>query len=227
MMRTAKQRSLVAVKKLIVSATVAALLVGIGLMGQSWSQGTPAAKKKNIPNKVGLIDMAKVFKDYRKFEALREDLKKEIKRSDDEAKAMAADLKKVQGELKTLKPNSPDYTKKEGELAQKSAALQAFSKVAQRDFLRKESQIYRTVYMETVDVIGKYADYYDFTLIIRFNGEKIDTDDPQKLIQGLNRQVVYHRPEDDITVPIVEYLNQRYGKATGQTATGGSDKVRK
>ncbi|MBM82975.1 MAG: outer membrane chaperone Skp [Planctomycetaceae bacterium] len=194
------------------------MLIGIGLMGQSWSQNPAKTTTTKIPHKVGLVDMAKVFKEYDKFSALREDLKKEIQKSDEQAKAMALQIKKIQAEIKGFSQGSPDYAKREAELAKLSAELQAFSKVAQRDFLRKESQIYRTVYMEAVDVIGKYADYYNFTLIMRFNGEKIDTDDPQKLIQGLNRQVVYHRPQDDITVPIIEYLNQRYRKANPSAA---------
>ena len=43
----------------------------------------------NAPHKVALVDMAFVFKNYKKFEVLREDLKEEIQASEGEAKSRA------------------------------------------------------------------------------------------------------------------------------------------
>ena len=75
-------------KKVIVSASVIALLAGVlALTGDAWSQSKePAAAATDIPHKVGLIDMAYVFKNYKKFESLREDLKVEISESEEKAK---------------------------------------------------------------------------------------------------------------------------------------------
>ncbi|HEY4261494.1 MAG TPA: OmpH family outer membrane protein, partial [Schlesneria sp.] len=73
-------------------------------------------------------------------------------------------------------------------------------------------------YNETSEAVKKYADFYKYTLVIRFNREDLDTENPQNLLQGMNRQVVYHRGEDDITVSVLDYLNRRYTPTT-PTAT--------
>ena len=66
-------------KRIIVSASAIALLAGVlSMTRDAWSEpgDAPAAKEAaSIPHKVGLIDMAHVFKHYKKFEMLREELK--------------------------------------------------------------------------------------------------------------------------------------------------------
>jgi len=197
------------VKKMILSATVMAVLVGF--IGIARSQNEAGAE--STPHKVGLIDMARVFKDYKKFKVLREDLKGEIAQSDLKIKQMTAQLQQLKAEAESFKPATPERVKREDAMVKLQAEFQAFRANAQRKFLRKESQIYKTVYLEATDVVKKYAEYYKYTLVIRFNGEELNTEDPKQLIQSLNRQVVYHRPEDDITDSVLEYLNRKYPQA--------------
>lgn len=207
-------------KKLITSATVLAIVGCFACFTETASAQTKgnAQGKASVVHKVGLIDMAHVFKNYEKFTALREELKAEIQQSDAKAKAMAEQIQAVQKEMQDFKQGSPEYLAREKQLAQAASDFEAFRKVAQRDFLRKESRIYHTIYMEVTDTVKKYASIYNYTLIIRFNRENLDTDDPKKLIQGMNRQVVFHRADDDITLSVLDYLNRNYAKTSG-TAT--------
>ncbi len=202
-------------KRAIVWTTAVTLLAGVlTLSGNAWSQNKEApAAVSNVPHKVGLIDMAHVFKNYKKFEALREELKEEIAASEDKAKAMQAELADMQKSMKAFSEGSPEYTKAEQAIVKKAADFESFRRAASREFLKKESQIYLQVYNETSDAVKKYADYYKYTLVIRFNREELDTENPQNLLQGMNRQVVYHRSEDDITVSVLDYLNRKYTPA--------------
>ena len=45
---------------------------------------------------------------------------------------------------------------------------------------------------------------------MRFNGEELSGSDPQKLMQGLNRPVIYYQPEDDLTQSVIKFLNDKY-----------------
>lgn len=182
------------------------------LTNNAWSQNDrpAAAPAASLPHKVGLIDMAHVFKNYKKFDALREELKVEISTSEDKAKAMQQELADLQAKMKSMMEGSPAYTKTEKEIVSKAADFESFRRSASRDFLKKESQIYLQVYNETSEAVKKYADFYKYTLVIRFNREELDTDNPQTLLQGMNRQVVYHHAEDDITIPVLDFLNKRY-----------------
>lgn len=211
-------------KKIIVSASVIALLAGVlALTGDAWSQqgketAVAAAAAPAIPHKVGLIDMAFVFKNYKKFETLREDLKVEIAESEEKAKVMQKETAELQGQLKQFQEGSPEYTKVEKQLVNKAAEFENFRRQMSREFLKKESQIYLQVYNEVSKMVEKYAVFYKYTLIMRFNREDLDTENPTQLLQGMNRQVVYYRGDDDITQPVLESLNKRFNP------DGGSEK---
>lgn len=201
-------------KKIVLSASAVAMLAAVLLVtstgfGQS---AAPAAPASTAPHKIALIDMAHVFKNYEKFTRLREDLKTEIQASEEEAKARAMKLQEMQQKMKTYTESSPEFTAAEQQLAKASAEFEAFRRAAQRDFLKKESQIYHTVYLDATDAVAKYAKYYKYNLVLRFNREELDTENAQKLIEGMNRQVVHFEPENDITLSVTDYLNKRYAQ---------------
>lgn len=209
-------------KQAILSAAAVAVLSGVlAFPATAWGQGRPAAggtaapAAAKLPHQVGLIDMAYVFKNYKKFDELRADLKSEIEDGEAKMKAMVEEIQQIQQTMKTFAEGSDKFTAAEKQLAGKSAEAEAFRRSMQRDFLKRESQIYHTVYLEVSDAVRRYAEHFQYTLVIRFTREDLNTENPQELIQGMNRQVVYHRGEDDITLSVVEFLNRAYDKASG------------
>jgi Skp family chaperone for outer membrane proteins len=218
----AQQRSASAVNKFLLSTTavaVATILAGIAVAQQTTKPPAGAAASPELPHRVALIDMAHVFKNYKKFEVLREDLKLEVGQGEETAKAKAEEIKTLQAKMKTFTETSPEFTKAEEALAKKSAEFEAFRRAAQRDFLKKESQIYHTVYMDVHDLVEKYAKHYKYTLVMRFSREELDTENAQKLIEGMNRQVVYYREDDDITDEVTDVLNRSFNSAAAAPAT--------
>lgn len=213
-------------KKLIVC--IASVAIGAGMLfGLRQSAGQETTKPAaTIPHQVGLIDMAHVFKEYSKFKAMSDALRAEVEASDAQAKATVQELQQLQAQLTSgnLAEGSPDYAALEQRLVSKSAELETFRKMKQREFLRKEADIYKTVYLEVQDAVQKYARYYNYTLIMRFNRDRVENaENPQEIIQSMNRPVVYHRIEDDLTDPILNYLNDQYNKsAAGRAAPAGA-----
>ena len=194
-------------------ATLAAAAVVAGL-GQSPVQAQAQAETK--PSKVGLIDMAEVFKDYWKFANLREDLKAEMVRMDASAKPKMQEMQRLRQQLGELAQGSPERSAVEEQLITISTELEALRKKAQVDVMRKESEIYKDVYLEIQQAVGRFAAYYKYDVIIRFNSTRLEeAANPQAILQQMNRQVVYHNPQDDITNTIVKYLNSEYKKAGG------------
>lgn len=209
-------------KKCLLSAAAVAILAGLASLSASrdaFAQNPPAAAP--APHKVGLIDMAHVFKNYRKFEVLREELKSEIEGADREAQAKAAQIKKLQDELKNspYKPGSPEYNNLESRITQLVAEFEMFRKVSQREFLAREAKVYKTIYLEVTDAVALYAKYYKYTLVLRFTRDKIqDAQDPKEILNSMNHQVVFHVPDDDITLSVLKYLNDQYSKGSGAAA---------
>lgn len=179
--------------------------------------GAPAASGQ--PKRtIGLIDMAHLFKEYKKFGDLREQLRNDIKASDEQAKAMGENIQNLQRQLKdgTYKEGSPEYQQLESKLISQGTQFETFRKTQQRDFLRRESKIYKDVYLEVVEAVGQYASYYNYDVIVRFSRDNVgETDNAQELIQNMNRQVVWHNNGIDITDAVLKYLNQRYTPVAG------------
>lgn len=219
-------------KRTIVSATAVALLSGVLVFpSMALGQAKPAAAAtqpaatKALPHKVGLVDMAYVFKNYKKFEELRADLKTEIEDSEAKMKALVEQAQQLQAKMKTFKEGSPEFNDAEKQLAKISAEGEAFRREMQRTFLKKESEIYHTVYMEVSEMVRKYAEHFEYTLVMRFTREDLNTENPNELIQGMNRQVVYFRTEDDITEGVIQSLNKRY-KPAGNAAAPATNEAR-
>jgi len=205
--------------------SIAAMVFATGaccLLGVAWGQTGAPARTAAAPqaHKVGLIDMAYLFSKYEKFNVLQEDLRAEMEQAQQKLKATADRIRAIQGELKQFTQGSPEFVERERQITQLSAQIQADQKTAQLEFYRKESQLYQQIYLEVTDLVEKYAEAKQYTLILRFNrdGETSTNDDPQKVMQTLQRQVVYYRADDDITDAILNYLNQQYSR----NAAGGA-----
>ncbi len=209
-------------KKYIATTAAVAVLCVVSIFQPAFGQQTA---EPALPHKVGVIDMAYLFKNYKKFETLREDLKVEIQKSDQDAKRKAEQIKGLQEQMKQFKEGTPEYLDFEKRLAGSVAEFETFRKVAQRDFLRKESQVYKQVYLEVLDAVKAYAQHYKYTLIVRFNREDLaSVDNPQQVLERMNQQVVFFRPSDDVTERVLRYLNSQYEKTASRTsgAAGGA-----
>ena len=195
------------------TVTVVALACCIGLTAPAMGQTKPAAATPApaaTPVKIGLVDMARVFKEYKKFEDMRATLKAEMEVALAEAKKIAADAEKVKEELKLLKPGSAEYIKRESDLAQLSSDFETKRKIANLNYQRKEAEIFQDIYVDAVGVIKLYAEHFKFSMVMRFNSADLDKSNPTSVVNGLNKLVIYHRPQDDITDAVIDYLNRKY-----------------
>jgi Skp family chaperone for outer membrane proteins len=210
------------VKKLVVRATSFVLFAGLVSSAVARGDGTPSPADA-FPHRIALIDMARVFKNYKKFEAMRDELKGELQKSEERFKQMAEMIKKEQTDLKSYKEGSEEYSRVEKSLLTHTTQAEAFRKSQQRELIRKEAQIYKQVYLEVSDAVEKYATHFHFTLVLRFSADELSGDqNPEDVMRGLNRQVVYYRPTDDITNAICEFLNRKYQRMTAAPADGGA-----
>jgi Skp family chaperone for outer membrane proteins len=199
------------VKRITVKATVLMLVTGL-----AWTPAAVLAEARpESPHRIALIDMARVFKNYKKFENLREELKGDLTKSEEKFKAMATQIRKEQEDLKLSKEGTEEYAQKEKIVLAHTTQAETYRKSQQRELIRREAQIYKTVYLEVVDAVQKFAAHYNYTLVLRFTSDDVsDSDNPEEVMRGLNRQVVYFRPSEDITNQIVHFLNSRYQQHT-------------
>ena len=223
-------------RKLLLSSAVLAGLASlfVNAYGQNPATGgakksaAPAAAQAEPPHKIALIDMGRVFKEYKKIEVLKEDWKSEFTINEDNAKKLTAQVQQVIEEMKTYKPGTTEYIKLEKQQTDLAAKLGAFKQTAQRELLRKEAELLKTVYLETMDVVEKFADRFGYTLVMRFNSDTFEGEDMSKMQLVMNRVIVFHRAEDDLTDGVIKYLNRQFENppkaASSPTGAGGSRK---
>ena len=228
---SAKQRSAKAVRKIIISTAILAILA-VSSFSIGTVRGQVGKPPADLPHKIGLIDMAHVFKEYKKFKVFRESIKQDIDRSQQQAESMQKRLLGIQQEMKTFNSESREYADREKELIREKNAYDIFRQDTQRKFLKKESDLYKTIYLEVAKMVQNYAEHYHYTLIIRFNRKSVqEAEDSKEILSSMNRQIVYHQSKDDITLQVLKYLNIGYeetartkstGTRTGQKSTRGS-----
>ena len=214
-------------KKLALALT-AALAVGIQMPARGQEQAAPkqaapkaaAAATERAPSRVGLIDMAKVFEGYSKFKVLRDELAAEIERSDAEARVMVEKMQGMQKEMQEsgLQPGSAEYEAKEKQILDAKGEFEAFRAATQRKLARRESEMFKEIYADTTAMIRKYAEWAEYTVVIRFDSKDIEDDTPPaEAVQRMNKQVVFYQPDNDITGVVLQSLNKQYEGSAGKT----------
>lgn len=196
---------------------LAVALAMVGLFTATRPGISQDAAATPAPHQIGLIDMAHIFKNYEKFKDQTASLQKLAEEAEAKAQAMMEKGRKGQEQLQALTPGTPEYTQIESELIKLKTELETFRQVEQQKIVRQQAEVYKTIYLEVQDVVNRYAQYYKYTLVIRFNrGDVAEAGNPNAIIQNMNRQVVYYQPQDDITDPILKHLNDQYRKSASR-----------
>lgn len=128
---------------------------------------------------IGLIDMAKVFQGSREYRQRSEELRAKVAARVDAARP----------------PQAPGVQSK----------LTAFWS---KELAKEESIIYRDIYEDVQAKVRQIAEEKHLSLVIRYSNDEItDADEPQAVIEKLNRLVVFRDEELDITDLVIERLN--------------------
>ena len=178
-----------------------------------------AAERTKAPvSSVGLIDMAHVFQNYKKFEELRNTLQAEITKSDGEAKVLVERLQQGQEEIKQYTAGSQEYEQREKQLRVLKGEFDAFRAATQRRLARRESEMFKVIYADVTAAVELYAEHKGYTMVLRFNRKGIDEEmNPQAAVATMNKTVIYHQGQNDITEVVLRYLDDKYAKSAGGT----------
>jgi Skp family chaperone for outer membrane proteins len=183
----------------------------VGLLVAATARNATADPRDDEPEghatRIALIDMARVFKTSREFERKRDELKEEITAEEETARKLQNGVTELQRRFDTSEIGTEEHLDLEKALKRKTGEFEAYRQKAQRTFLKKESAIYLEIYQQVAAEIAKYAENHGIDLVIRFNSEPIKLEDPQKLLESMNRQVVYEN-RLDITDEIIVAVNQ-------------------
>ncbi len=115
--------------------------------------------------------------------------------------------------------NSTEYRQMEEDITKRSADLQVQVQLQKKSFFEREAKIYYTVYQEIMEQVKYHADKHGIVLVMRFNGDPLDENDPQGIQKELNKAVLYYNKVIDITPIVLDAVNPPRGNARAPAQT--------
>jgi Skp family chaperone for outer membrane proteins len=166
---------------------------------------------------VAVVDISYVFKKSPMFTTAIESLKKEMEAADGQLKADSDRLMQIQTQRDALKPGSEDFKKLDEQLAHEKAEFSIKQGTLKRDFLEREAQIYYATYTKVADVVKYVAQQNNIGMVLRFNGDPIDSQQREDVMRAIMQPIVYQN-NVDITPDVLALLARQPGGAPVSTA---------
>ncbi|OYV81630.1 MAG: hypothetical protein B7Z73_17865 [Planctomycetia bacterium 21-64-5] len=167
---------------------------------------------------VALLDLAYIFANHVKFKQLTEALRRDVEAAEAELKNNKAAMQKMVDQLDNYNRGTPEYRQLEEDITKRQAEIQVQVNVQKRDFFEQEAKMYYTVYQEIMEQVRYYSDKHGILLVMRFNGDPLDENDPQGIQKELNKAVLYHNKMIDITPYVLDAVNPPRGNAAARPA---------
>lgn len=207
---------------LLFATIVASMLIG----SIATAQGQPGGPRPNAPSgtNVAVIDVGFIFKNANGFKQAMEDIKADDERFKQDAlrkqEAMKADLQNLQKQP----TGSVQYKSLEEKIASDQTKLRLDMARQQKDRIEAEAKVYFNAYQTLEREINKFATTYGIDLVLRYNGEEMNPAQPESVLNGINRFVVYQR-DLNITGHILDTMNRGVPNRGGggvPSANGGN-----
>ena len=175
-----------------------------------------AAAQQRPAQAVAIVDLTYIFANHVRFKALVEDMRRDVEAAEADLKASKESIEKLAENLDSFNKNSPEYKELEETFASRQAELQVKVNIQKRNFMEQEAKIYLQIYREVLDHVKYHAEKSGLSLVLRFNGDPVDGEDLQGVMQQLNRQVVYYNRTIDITPIVLDACNAASGRPNRQ-----------
>ena len=172
--------------------------------------------------KVALCDVGMIFKSHPEFSQNLAALKEEADQFKANATNIQQQLMQKAEVLQQYEPGSTEFNQAETKLAQESAAIEVEQRDVMRKLMQREAQLHYDTYVEVTKFIADYCQEQGIQLVLRFNSQEQEADNPQAIMQKVNGSVVYHRNQNNITATVI----QRIAQAKASTASRGQNPPR-
>lgn len=194
------------VKSLI--STVALALLAIS------SLATSSASAQEV---VAVLDVAEVFKVNQSFDSQMKNLKQEAEGLKTEIQQRQESIKqKAQSIAQSgYEPGSPKRNEMEGAVEQEQAGLRTWARQQEARLLTTEAKVYYDTYKKMQRVVSELASVNKISMVIRYDGGKIDPSSRPEVIKAVNRSVVYSDKNIDLTPYVIEGMGPRVAEKTG------------
>lgn len=210
------------------TALLAAILI-VGAVHQAQAQvaprqplGTAAAPQPAAAaqsgTSVAVIELQEVFKQNIRFKAAMDDIKKDSDALNAEMRTKQKELQKMLEQLKELKPGSPDYKAMEEQIAHTESNIRVDIQLRRKELSERQARLYYQAYQEVSHCVQQFATRNGIDLVLQFSSKEIDPSNPDSIMVGINRSVVFQR-NLNITEYVIQMINEGTPRPQENTVT--------
>lgn len=170
----------------------------------------PARVAADSSYKIGVVDLATVFKSYTRSAELERRINAERDRLKDELDGQRKKIQEINRELDQMDVESEAYQLKEEEKRIELARFELMKERLQRTIKLRWEQYNLDLLEDIEKVVKDFGKQKGFTMIFKVEGEPIEEHKIEKLAQISLKSVLYFSSEVNITDEVVVLLNQRF-----------------
>jgi Skp family chaperone for outer membrane proteins len=163
--------------------------------------GPPAAQDGG--HLIAVVDIGKIFKEHPRFSGM-------IKQLQSDADAAEAQLKNEYLEMektaKSLDPKSPNARDVQNQLARRKMEFDLRRTNAGKELQDRESKLMLSFYKEVSAKINEVAAQHNIAMVYRYNNITINPSDPNDIMRGIGKPVLYADPRWDITTTVLSSI---------------------
>lgn len=148
------------------------------------------------------IDMGAVFESHPLFVTQLEGLKQEIRQFEEDQTRQREALNGKFQLLRGTDPNGEEYRQGEAEIASQAANLDVQKRLRGKEFAQKEAKIYYEIYTDVSSKVAAYCQHHGISTVIHYNSRPMDLQNPATIMERMGSNVVYARPDWEITQAI-------------------------
>ena len=168
-------------------------------------------------SEVAILDLPYILKNHGGFNQRVEDLRREAEGVENDFKAKRDSIQKLMVQLDDLQRGSPDFKKLEEDITKRQANLSVEINIMKKKFQESEAKIYYEVYQQILADVRYYAEANRITLVLKFNGDEANKDNPEEIMREMQKMVLYYNQAIDITPIILDRMKGQQPRAAGGT----------
>lgn len=173
-------------------------------------QAQPGAPKAG-PSSIALVDVGYILKNHPSMNANMESIKAEMAQAQEDIETRRKSLL-AESEMvgKNYNADSADYKQKQEALISAESKLRVDFMGKEKEFAEKQAGVILTSYQQINSAIAFVAEHYKYDLVLRYSKEQdqMDAKKPQSVNFGIQRDVLYHNPQIDVTELVLSVVKR-------------------
>lgn len=209
-------------RTVIVLAGVVTLAAAAGLAVRGWAQAPTAPRP--LQTRIGLLNMVQVLKNYKKFMAMEQNIKKRAEELEKTLEPYKNEINAIRTAYQDPKTPQPERERLEVRMKQKTLEAQLKEEEAKKELIKMNGEAAIQIYKEVEDAVNLYARSNNLELVMFYN-DAVTAEDyyhpanlQRKLTQPAAVMPLFVTPGMDISNAIVTNLNTKYAPSAAAPA---------